>query len=111
MAGFTALVILALRFGDNPHVLRWSAPVRFFGYISYGLYLLHLLFLSGYDRLVAGTSMQSDVLTAPLLGARLIAVLVGGGFICFLSRRFFEEYFLKMKEKLAPYEGKRDHVH
>jgi peptidoglycan/LPS O-acetylase OafA/YrhL len=102
LALFVVMLLFALRFGDHPHVLRWSAPIRFFGYISYGLYLLHLFVFNAYDR-IAGHYVVPGVLTATVLLTRLIVVLAASSLICFLSRLFFEEKFLLLKERLVPY--------
>jgi peptidoglycan/LPS O-acetylase OafA/YrhL len=106
LALFCVMLLLALRFGRHPQVLRWSAPIRFFGYISYGLYLLHLLFFLAYDVAVRHYRAPGE-LTARVLLTRFAVVLVAGSVICFLSRRFFEEKFLLMKERLVPYNKRK----
>ena len=107
LALFTALLLLALRYGDNRHVIRWSAPIRFFGYISYGLYLLHLIFFKAYDDLLVRYVAPPDILTVSALLVRFLVVITLGSLICVLSRRFFEEKFLLLKERLVPYEKHR----
>jgi peptidoglycan/LPS O-acetylase OafA/YrhL len=75
--------------------------LRFFGEISYGLYLIHRLFLTTYDA-VAHRYWP----TAHPLGGRMGSLLLR--FICaaglasisaFLSRRYFEAPFLRLKNR------------
>lgn len=101
---FTALLLLALRLGSNPRLLRWTTPLRFLGYISYGLYLLHVVFFWMYDYLYfRWLSPTSPVVTLPSLLTRFGVVAVLGCGLCYLSRRYFEDRFLQLKEKLVPY--------
>jgi peptidoglycan/LPS O-acetylase OafA/YrhL len=81
----------------TPHLLI------FFGNISYGLYMIHLLVFLSYDRFVPGVLPQSLGQPNSWLGvwlrfAIVAAVAVG---ISYLSRRYFEEPFLRLKDKLA----------
>ena len=97
---FVAALLLALQFGDRPAVLKISAPLRFYGYISYGLYLIHLLVFATIDRYFPGAAPQRITLwvaTYRFLIALLAATLIG-----FLSRHYFEAAFLRLKSKLAP---------
>lgn len=80
------------------------APLRFLGYISYGLYLNHFLAFRVYDlmcrryfpRLVPSSGHFALVL--------LKFVLAGGGAIAvaYLSRKYYEERFLRLKDSLVP---------
>ena len=79
------------------------ATLQFFGYISYGLYLIHLLVFRIYDRV-------SRKFWPPLLpsdGHFLLVVfrfLIAGGLavgFAYLSRRYFEEAFLKLKDRFT----------
>jgi peptidoglycan/LPS O-acetylase OafA/YrhL len=100
-AGFLLLVLLlgtsALRRYVNNSVLR------FLGYISYGLYLVHLLVFRMYDRLcqMLWPSLQ------PISGHFDLIVLrffVGGGAaigLAYLSRKYFEEKFLRLKDRFS----------
>jgi peptidoglycan/LPS O-acetylase OafA/YrhL len=98
---FAALLLLSLRFGANPVVLRLTAPLRFYGYISYGLYLLHQLVTGVFDELPSTLAVKS-ISTGDVL-YRFFWSLGISTLICFLSRRYFEEYFLRFKDKLVPY--------
>ena len=76
----------------------WTAPLRFLGYISYGLYLYHLIIFSAiYDRLVRHIS--NPALRMNLQGYFTRLVLAGSIaiFASWISRRFFEDYFLRLK--------------
>jgi peptidoglycan/LPS O-acetylase OafA/YrhL len=75
--------------------------LQFFGDISYGLYLIHWLFFTGYDAVV-----QRYWPIAHLPGGRMGALLLR--FICaaglasiaaFLSRKYFEAPFLRLKNR------------
>jgi peptidoglycan/LPS O-acetylase OafA/YrhL len=75
-----------------------TAPLRFLGYISYGLYLYHLIIFSDvYDRLVR--HIANPALRISLRGSFTSLFLAGALAICvsWISRRFFEEYFLHFK--------------
>lgn len=74
--------------------LKWlvQLPIlRFFGFISYGLYLFHSLIFRGYDRLLASTGLWDLI-------RRFLCVLLVAVLIAWLSRKYFEERFLQMKK-------------
>lgn len=48
---FSVLLLLALQFGSHPRVFRLTRPLRFYGFISYGLYLFHVLGFKVYQDL------------------------------------------------------------
>jgi peptidoglycan/LPS O-acetylase OafA/YrhL len=100
---FAALLLLALQYGKHPLVLRLTRPLRAYGYISYGLYLFHLLGFQVVDRLFAGSQHVPAELTAGRLLLRFCAAFAGTTLVCFISRRYFEEYFLRLKDRLVPY--------
>ena len=100
---FASMLLLALQFGDHPAILRLSRPLRFYGYISYGLYLLHILGFSAYDAVTAHFHPPTPQLTAPALLLRFAIVLFGTTLVCYLLRRYFEEFFLRFKDRLVPY--------
>jgi peptidoglycan/LPS O-acetylase OafA/YrhL len=100
---FSALLLLSLQIGSHPLVYRLTRPLRFYGYISYGLYLFHVLGFSVYQDLFSDFNHPLPVLTAGILLLRLCAVLAVVTVFCFLSRRYFEEFFLRLKDRLVPY--------
>ncbi|MGD0796234.1 MAG: acyltransferase [Acidobacteriaceae bacterium] len=100
---FSALLLLALEYGDRPLVYRLTGPLRFYGYISYGLYLFHLLgFKVFQDLFVDLHHIPAEITLGPIL-LRFGVVLAGTTGFCFLSRRYFEEFFLRLKDRLVPY--------
>jgi peptidoglycan/LPS O-acetylase OafA/YrhL len=98
---FASLVLLALMVGDKPRIYSWTRVFRFFGYISYGLYLYHELVYSSVDlllkRIGIGTSWSAWQWIGRFVGESALAVV-----IAFLSRRYFEEFFLTIKGRLTP---------
>jgi peptidoglycan/LPS O-acetylase OafA/YrhL len=100
---FGLLLMLALRFGDHPLLLRITAPLRFYGYISYGLYLIHWLIFCEIRSLIEIHKPPLPVLTVPVLLGRFALSLAVATLIAYLSRRYFEEPFLRLKDRLVPY--------
>ncbi len=102
---FAALLLLSLFIGDHRIVFAWTRPLRFLGYISYGLYLWHMIVFATADNVLRrfgfyrSWSVQGWILRF-ILDATL-SVLVA-----YLSRRYFEELFLRLKTRLAPSENK-----
>jgi peptidoglycan/LPS O-acetylase OafA/YrhL len=98
---FTAMLCIFLLIGTGP----WRAFVRisslrFLGYISYGLYLVHLLVYQGLDHAFAHFSSYSpknpsfSFLALRVLSAGIISIG-----LAFLSRKYFEEWFLRLKNR------------
>ncbi|MGP8259405.1 MAG: acyltransferase family protein [Acidobacteriaceae bacterium] len=100
---FSALLLLSLQIGSHPRVFRLTRPLRFYGYISYGLYLFHVLGFSLYQDLFSDLRHPLPELTAGYLLLRFCGVLAFVTLVCFLSRRYFEEFFLRLKDRLVPY--------
>lgn len=77
------------------HGLRWlldNPVLRYIGTISYGMYLLHMLCVNVARRaLPAGAQ---DVVT--FLAALLLVIAAAA-----VSRRYFEAYFLRLKDRLS----------
>jgi peptidoglycan/LPS O-acetylase OafA/YrhL len=100
---FGGLLLLFLLVGTSgwSHLVHWSG-LKFFGYISYGLYLFHMTAFSVYDvvtaRLWPNLLPRNDRFDLVLL-----RFVLGGGLavgVSFLSRRYFEEWFLSKKKPL-----------
>jgi peptidoglycan/LPS O-acetylase OafA/YrhL len=100
---FAALLLLSLQYGSHPLVFRLTQPLRFFGYISYGLYLLHLIGFKIYQGLYSDFYHPIPVLTPGAILGRFCLVVGTTSVICLISRRYFEEYFLRLKDRLVPY--------
>ena len=101
---FTGILLLFLLIGTS----RWRALVnigwlQFLGFISYGLYLIHLLAFRLYDRLCR-TYAPSFLLTSERSDLLLLRFAVACGTavaVAYLSRIYFEDYFLRLKQKLS----------
>ena len=75
--------------------------LQFFGEISYGLYLIHWLFFSAYDAVVHRywpTAHPSGGIMGTLL-LRFICAAGLASISAFLSRRYFEAPFLRLKNR------------
>ncbi len=104
---FAGVLLLFLLLGTSSASSRRryvnSTLLRFFGYTSYGLYLDHVLAFRIYMQVcrrywptLVPASGRFDLVV-------LKFVLAGGGAIAaaYLSRRYFEERFLRMKDRTA----------
>lgn len=103
--GSTGLIGVFLLVGSSP----WKALVAprillFLGRISYGLYLYHLLVFVAYDRLILWLKPAALVSLnnwESMWVRFLIAGLAAIG-TSYLSRLYFEEPFLRLKNKFTP---------
>jgi peptidoglycan/LPS O-acetylase OafA/YrhL len=98
---FVGLLILFLLIGTS----RWKSLVSnrylwFFGEISYGLYLVHLLLFSAYDALVRHyfPTLRGSSGFSSLCLRFLIAATASIG-LAYMSRRWFENPFLRLKDR------------
>ncbi len=97
---FAALILLALRFGASRRMLALTAPLRFLGYLSYGLYLYHVAVFYELDRLGRRAGMYGGTTLSPgLWAARFLLGFVATVTVAYLSRRYFEEFFLRRKHR------------
>jgi len=78
--------------------------LRFLGYISYGLYLDHMLAFRMYDRFCRHYAPGWIPSNGHFGLVVWRFVLAGGAAItaAYLSRRFYEEQFLRLKDSLVP---------
>jgi len=101
---FAGVLLLFLLLGTSPRRRFVNhATLRFFGYISYGLYLVHLMVFRIYDKLLRCYWPQwlpSDGHFALVFVRFLIAGGAAVG-LAYLSRRYFEEAFLRLKERFT----------
>lgn len=103
-AFFAGVLLLFLLIGTSP----WkqyvnNSVLRFLGYISYGLYLVHLLVFRLYDKACRRFSPSLQPSDGHL-GLVVLRFVVAGGIavaVAYLSREYFEERFLKMKDRVA----------
>lgn len=103
---FGGLLLLFLLIGTSgwSRLVQWSG-LKFFGYISYGLYLFHITLFSIYDVL-AKRFWPKLLPTEERFELVLLRFVLAGGLavgVSFLSRRYFEEWFLNKKK---PFEAK-----
>jgi peptidoglycan/LPS O-acetylase OafA/YrhL len=102
---FTAVVAAALSVGSTRYgYLCRIGWLKFFGDISYGLYLVHMLVFDVVDHLGRRLApwAYSTTQEFPTMVARF---LVGSGLsiaIAYLSRWYFEERFLRLRDKAKP---------
>lgn len=72
--------------------------MMFLGYISYGLYLVHSFVFTELYRAAQGSWLGSTGTLAPVLASFTLGALLSVA-IAWLSRRYFEEWFLHLKQK------------
>lgn len=101
---FGALLLQCLRVGSPACRIFSRKELRFFGKYSYGIYVYHLLFSPLFSRILyflqggLHSRMLGSIAYLGLWFASSIAVAV-------LSYKFFESYFLRLKDRLAPPSG------
>lgn len=100
---FSAMLLHVLERNDGKRY-RIFQPLVLLGYISYGLYLLHLLIFRLYDDAVRNFGLDylgqyhSSIGALLLRGTVVAGVSIG---IAYCSRRYFEEPFLRRKTLFA----------
>jgi len=98
-----SLIAAVLWLGTGPY--RRFVNLRilsFYGFISYGLYLIHALIFNLYNDVtikVARSLHVGDRFGVCLI--RLVAVLAIATAVAYVSRTTYEEFFLRMKSKLG----------
>jgi peptidoglycan/LPS O-acetylase OafA/YrhL len=102
---FAGVLVATLLVGTSrARTLVQRPSLRFFGDISYGLYLCHVIVFDAFDRMTARFAPSFPALEGNI-SALALRFLVAGGlsvFIAYGSRRLFEEPFLRLKKRLAP---------
>jgi peptidoglycan/LPS O-acetylase OafA/YrhL len=80
------------------------SAIRFLGYLSYGLYLDHLLAFRIYDWIYTRYFPPLHVPVTDFARVVLRFALAGGGAIAvaYLSRKYFEDRFLRLKDSFVP---------
>ena len=107
---FAGVLLFFLLAGSGPGKRFVDVPVlRFVGYISYGLYLDHTLAFRLYDRFCRNYLPHWIPSNGHFGLVVLRFFLAGGGAIvaAYLSRRFYEEWFLRRKDTLVPQSATR----
>jgi peptidoglycan/LPS O-acetylase OafA/YrhL len=101
---FTAMLLGLLSLHGSVFAGPAFAPMRWLGDISYGLYLVHTIVFAEYDRWSghAGTYHRGTYFgDFRELLVRLAVCGAVASAIAWVSRRWYEEPFLRMKRKLA----------
>lgn len=102
---FAGVVLVVLLLGTSSwHGYVNSSVLGFLGYISYGLYLIHLLIFRAYDKLsqLFCPQLQPRDGQFGLIVLRFMCVFAVSVALAYLSRKFFEERFLGLKQCFAP---------
>jgi peptidoglycan/LPS O-acetylase OafA/YrhL len=107
---FAGLLLLFLVLGTSSR--KWlvnSTILAFFGYISYGLYLIHPLIFRIYDKVTARfwPWLHPSVGHFGLIVLRFAVVSATAIGLAYLSRKYYEEWFLRRKEPIAPQPAER----
>jgi peptidoglycan/LPS O-acetylase OafA/YrhL len=99
---FAGILLLTLVIGtSNFKRIVLSPWLRFFGYISYGLYLINLLIFYEFDKIVKFISPSFNIILQETEYGIILRFLIAGGLsvlIATISRKYFEAFFLKFKD-------------
>ena len=102
---FAGILVLFLLIGSSARRgLVQSSFLQFFGYISYGLYLVHPMIFRIYDELI-GKLWPSLVPATGHFGLIVLRFAVVSGAavgLSYISRKYYEEWFLQLKDRISP---------
>jgi peptidoglycan/LPS O-acetylase OafA/YrhL len=105
-AAFLLLLLGAVLIGSGPHrALAGIAPLSFYGNISYGLYLVHPLVMTAFNRLafrLAGWTEGDFHGRFDRIIVRFAVMVLVSTLVAWISRWTYEQRFLLMKSRLAP---------
>ena len=100
---FAGFLLLFLLLGTSSWKFCVNRPVlQFFGYISYGLYLFHIIVFRIYDKCAHAYWPQLEP-SAGHFSLVLVRFAVAGGAavaLSYLSRKYYEERFLRLKNRI-----------
>jgi peptidoglycan/LPS O-acetylase OafA/YrhL len=101
-AGVLGLVLL-LGTSQWKQFVQWPV-LKFYGDISYGLYLIHLFVITQCNRLLGNLwpQLPAGIGHFGIMTLRFAIYTSCATGLAFLSRRYFEEPFLRMKDRFAP---------
>ena len=99
----TLLLFLVLGSSSWKWMVR-SSVLQFFGYISYGLYLVHPMIFRIYDKVarIFLPWLQPSAAHFSLIVLRFAVVSAAAVGLSYVSRKYYEEWFLRLKERVAP---------
>jgi peptidoglycan/LPS O-acetylase OafA/YrhL len=100
---FASLLGVFLLIGSGPwKPLAAPSFMIFFGKISYGLYLCHLMVFIVYDWVTRKINFNSrlDLTLWEQAWSRMVIAGTAAIVVAYLSRRYFEEPFLRLKDRL-----------
>jgi len=103
---FAGTILLFLIVGTS-HLKRfvlWNW-LRYFGYISYGLYLIHFFIFTELDLLAQKLSPALSIFIHTTASGLVLRFIIGAGMsilIAALSRKYFESFFLNLRNKNNP---------
>ena len=101
---FASFIAFAILIGTGTWKTVFLRPsLIFLGYVSYGLYLIHILVFRLYDRIASAIWPQFGASAAhfgPIV-LRFIVVSAVSITLAYLSRHYFEAPFLRLKEKIV----------
>ena len=106
---FASLLGVFMLIGSSARRRLVAPPMLiFFGKISYGLYLYHLMVFIAYDWVFRQINFSSRMNLSLWEQAWLRMIIVGAGSIvaAYLSRCYFEEPFLRLKDRLPDHSNK-----
>jgi peptidoglycan/LPS O-acetylase OafA/YrhL len=93
---FTGVLLFTLGLRSPFFSSIWTVPLRFLGYISYGLYLIHVLIFFWYDEVFPYITNPTVHHFMQHSLNRFFVCAAVSIYIAWLSRRFYEEPFLRM---------------
>lgn len=110
---FGGVLLGCLLVGTSAQAAWVNQPtLQFFGYISYGLYLIHLMVFRVYDVLCR--KIWPELLPRNdhfgLIALRFVFAGSAAVGLAYLSRKYFEQRFLNMKDKLETSQTSRNKI-
>lgn len=109
---FTAALAWALTYCSEGRKLPAARLLTFFGYISYGLYLIHWPVFVLADRFIQAVAPELDPRHGTYAAIAFRVLFAGGAavLIAYLSRRYYEDPFLRLKSRPAVSPRKADPI-